>query len=82
MGSFVRGSNAVKKNSNFFFSKLGPRLKVVALIDPAVDHAAMVLQKKRDSFVVSAYEKTRIFKTLEDFVSSHNPEESPQCVPL
>jgi hypothetical protein len=61
-------------------SKLGPRLKVVALIDPAVDRAAIVLQKKRDSFVVSAYANTRIFKTLDEFVKNATPEEAPQYV--
>lgn len=60
------------------FSKLGPRLKVVALIDPAVDRAAIVLQKKRDSFVVSAYENTRIYKTLREYVDAAAPEDAPQ----
>ncbi|EEB87334.1 hypothetical protein MPER_15354, partial [Moniliophthora perniciosa FA553] len=48
--------------------KLGRRLKVVAIIDPAIERATAVIQKKCDSFVVSAYEKTRVFKTLDDFV--------------
>ena len=61
-------------------SKLGPRLKVVALIDPAVDRAASVLGKKRETFVRSAYENTRIFKTLEDFVKDMTPRERPRAV--
>ena len=54
---------------------------MVALIDPAVDRAAIVLQKKRDSFVVSAYADTRIYKTFDDFVKNTTPEDVPQCVP-
>jgi predicted dehydrogenase len=62
------------------FSKLGPRLKVVALIDPAIDRAAAVLGKKRETFVRSAYEHTRVFKTLEDFVKNMTPKERPRAV--
>lgn len=61
-------------------SKLGPRLKVVALIDPAIDRAASVLAKKRETFVRSAYEHTRVFKTLEDFVKNMTPKERPRAV--
>jgi predicted dehydrogenase len=62
------------------FSKLGPRLKVVALIDPAVDRAAAVLAKKRETFVRSAYEHTRVFKTLEEFVKNSTSRERPRAV--
>jgi hypothetical protein len=62
------------------FSKLGPRLKVVALIDPAIDRAAAVLAKKCETFVRSAYEHTRVFKTLEDYVKNLSPRERPRAV--
>lgn len=62
------------------FSKLGRRLKVVALIDPAIDRAAAVLQKKCDSFVVSAYQDTRVYKTLDDFVKNMTPKERPRAI--
>jgi predicted dehydrogenase len=62
------------------FSKLGPRLKVVALIDPAIDRATSVLAKKRETFVRSAYENTRVFKTLEEFVKNMTPKERPRAV--
>jgi len=62
------------------FSKLGPRLKVVALIDPAVDRATAVLNKKRETFVRSAYELTRVYKTLEDFAKNMAPRERPRAV--
>lgn len=56
-------------------SKLGPRLKVVALIDPAVERAQSVLQKKCDSFVVSAYRDTRIYKSLDEFIKGWSTTE-------
>ena len=64
---------------SFFLSKLGLRLKVVALIDPATERAATVLQKKCDSFVVSAYRDTRVYKTLDDFVKNVTPKERPRA---
>ncbi|KAF9005592.1 putative oxidoreductase C terminal-domain-containing protein [Cyathus striatus] len=60
--------------------KLGRRLKVVALIDPAIERATAVLQKKCDSFVVSAYQDTRVFKTLEDFVKNMSPRDRPRAI--
>lgn len=61
-------------------SKLGPRLKVVALIDPAIERATQVLQKKCETFVRSAYENTRVFSTLEDFVKNMAPRDRPKAV--
>ncbi|SCV67027.1 BQ2448_5673 [Microbotryum intermedium] len=57
--------------------KLGPRLKVVAIIDPNAATAENVLARKRSSFVVSAYQNTRICKDLDDFVSTMSEEERP-----
>jgi hypothetical protein len=61
-------------------SKLGPRLKVVAVIDPAIERATASLQAKRDSFVVSAYKDTRVFKTIEEFVRTMSPRKRPRVV--
>lgn len=61
-------------------SKLGPRLKVVALIDPAIERATQVLQKKCETFVRSAYENTRVFSTLEDFFKNMAPRDRPKAV--
>lgn len=49
--------------------KLGPRLKVIALIDPVTENAENVLKKKRESFVLSAtrtqpYSKTYLRTSL------------------
>ncbi|GAA5911643.1 Gfo/Idh/MocA family oxidoreductase [Sporobolomyces salmoneus] len=59
--------------------KLGPRLKVVALIDPSEKTAKNVLDRKRNSFVVSAYKDTRICPSLEDFVSTMKDHERPHA---
>ena len=67
-------------HTRLLHSKLGPRLKVVALIDPNIERATVVLFKKRETFVRSAYEHTRIFKTLEDFVTSMLPRDRPRAV--
>jgi len=60
--------------------KLGPRLKIVALIDPAVERATAILQKKRDSLVKSAYQDTRVFKTFDDFVKNMTPKDRPRAI--
>jgi hypothetical protein len=52
---------------------------VVALIDPAVDRATATLFKKRETFVRSAYEGTRVFKTLDDFIQNMLPSERPRA---
>jgi len=49
------------------------------IIDPAIECATAVLQKKCDSFVISAYQDTCVFKTLEDFVKNMFPRDRP-CV--
>ncbi|KAG5646651.1 hypothetical protein DXG03_002641 [Asterophora parasitica] len=80
-GNIMFGSDEGPWNHSFRLEhKLGPRLKVVALIDPAIDRANAVLEKKRDSFVVSAYEATRVFKNLDDFVNNMSPKDKPRAV--
>ena len=39
-----------------------------------------MLQKKCETFVRSAYENTRVFKTLEDFVRNMSPKDTPRAV--
>lgn len=53
---------------------------MVALIDPALERAAAVLQKKCESFVKSAYENTRVFKTVEDFVKNMTSKDTPRAI--
>ena len=67
-------------HTHLLSSKLGPRLKVVALIDPNIERANVVLRKKCETFVRSAYENTRIFKTLGDFVQNMLPRDRPRAV--
>ncbi|EKM82733.1 hypothetical protein AGABI1DRAFT_82474 [Agaricus bisporus var. burnettii JB137-S8] len=80
-GNIMFGSDEGPWNHSFRLEhKLGRRLKVVALIDPAIDRATAVLQKKCDSFVVSAYQDTRVYKTLDDFVKNMTPKERPRAI--
>lgn len=80
-GNIMFGSEEGPWNHSFRLEhKLGRRLKVVALIDPAIERATAVLQKKCDSFVVSAYQDTRVFKTLEDFVRTMSSRERPRAI--
>ncbi|KAJ3004423.1 hypothetical protein NUW54_g4820 [Trametes sanguinea] len=80
-GNIMFGSDEGPWNHSFRFEhKLGPRLKVVALIDPAIERATAVLQKKCETFVRSAYENTRVYKTLEDFVRNMNKNQMPRAV--
>jgi predicted dehydrogenase len=80
-GNIMFGSDEGPWNHSFRFEhKLGRRLKVVALIDPAVERATSVLQKKCESFVVSAYQDTRVFKTFEDFVKNMSPRDRPKAI--
>jgi len=60
-------SDAEFSHSFRFEHKLGPRLKVTALIDPSTARAEQVLDGKRQSFVESAYRDTKVFKTIEDY---------------
>jgi len=80
-GNIMFGSDEGPWNHSFRLEhKLGPRLKVVALIDPAIDRARAVLKKKCDSFVISAYQDTRVFKSLDEFVKNMSPREKPRAV--
>lgn len=55
-------------------------MKVVALVDPATDRAAAVLEQKCESFVKSAYENTRVCKDLDEFVNTMTKQEYPKAV--
>ncbi|KAG8755593.1 hypothetical protein FRC14_003823 [Serendipita sp. 396] len=60
--------------------KIGPRLKIVALVDPVFERAADVLQKKRASFVESAYRDTVMYKTIHEFASAMKPDQKPKLI--
>ncbi|BGO99942.1 hypothetical protein JCM10021v2_003620 [Rhodotorula toruloides] len=59
--------------------RLGPRLKVVAIIDPNETVAKQRLDVKRSSFVEMAYRDTRICSSLDDFVSTMKEHERPHA---
>ncbi|GAA5873108.1 hypothetical protein JCM16303_006942 [Sporobolomyces ruberrimus] len=55
---------------------LGPRLKVLALIDPSRSTAEAVLERKRSSFVKAAYDNAQIFPSLDEFAKTVQGEET------
>ncbi|WFC94946.1 hypothetical protein MBRA1_001584 [Malassezia brasiliensis] len=80
-GNINFGSDEGPWNHSFRLEhKLGPRLKVVALIDPAKERAEEVLEAKRKSFVVSAYKDTVIYADIEDYLKAITPETRPHAI--
>lgn len=70
-GNIMFGSDEGPWNHSFRFEhKLGPRLKVAALIDPNTDRARAVLADKCKSFVVSAYKDTQVYKTIDEYYAA------------
>ena len=66
-------------------SKLGPRLRIVAVVDPATERANAVLASKRvdtSPSIISAYQNTKTFSSLDDFVKyvSENEHDRPNAV--
>ncbi|WWC65535.1 uncharacterized protein I303_108153 [Kwoniella dejecticola CBS 10117] len=49
--------------------KLGNRLKVVGLVDPAASRAQAVLDAKKLTFAASAYADTPIYRTVQEAIS-------------
>ncbi|WFD43028.1 hypothetical protein MPSI1_001679 [Malassezia psittaci] len=80
-GNINFGSDEGPWNHSFRLEhKLGPRLKVVALVDPAQDRANEVLEAKRNSFVVSAYKDTLVYRDIEDYLKAVKPESHPHAI--
>lgn len=79
-GNIMFGSDEGPWNHSFRFEhKLGPRLKVVALIDPSTARAEAVLAGKRASFVESAYRDTVVYKSVEDFKAAVTADKEPHA---
>lgn len=80
-GNIMFGSDEGPWNHSFRFEhKLGPRLKVVALIDPSATRAEAVLAGKRASFVESAYKDTRVFTSVDAFRKEMKEGEEPHAI--
>lgn len=80
-GNIMFGSDEGPWNHSFRFEhKLGPRLKVVGLIDPNVERSQAVLEGKRASFVESAYRDTKVFRTIEDFKAQMSKKTEPRAI--
>lgn len=79
-GNINFGCDEGKWNHSFRLEhKLGPRLKVMALIDPAKERAEQVLEVKRGSFVLSAYRDTKIYSNLQEYLATVTPETRPHA---
>ena len=72
-------SNASPPQLNASLSKLGPRFKLIALIDPWLENAEKRLNAKRETFVRSAYEDTKVYKNFEEFVQNKAPNMVPNA---
>ncbi|KAN0060962.1 hypothetical protein ACQY0O_006696 [Thecaphora frezii] len=80
-GNINFGSDEGPWNHSFRLEhKLGPRLKVVALIDPSAARAEAVLNVKRNSFVLSAYKDTVVYPTFADYVANRKPHQKPHAI--
>lgn len=80
-GNIMFGSDEGPWNHSFRIEhKLGPRLKVVGLVDPAAARAEAVLAGKRASFVESAYRDTVVYKSIEDFHKNMTPDKEPKAI--
>lgn len=78
-GNINFGSDEGPWNHSFRLEhKLGPRLKVVALIDPSASRAEAALTIKRNSFVLSAYKDTVVYSSFEDYVKNRPKGQQPQ----
>lgn len=58
--------------------KLGPRLKVTALVEPNAKASENVLTKKRESFVYSAYKDTQAFTSLAEYLDAIKSGRTPK----
>ena len=80
-GNINFGSDEGPWNHSFRLEhKLGPRLKVVALIDPSAARAEAALTVKRSSFVLSAYKDTVVYPTFADYVANVTPDKRPHAI--
>lgn len=50
--------------------RLGPRLKVLGVVDPNKTRVGATLQKKAGSLVGSAYKDTPVFGSVEEFITA------------
>ncbi|KAG8878009.1 hypothetical protein FRB97_002855 [Tulasnella sp. 331] len=60
--------------------KLGPRLKILALIDPFVARAESILEVKRTSFSGSAYKDTKVYKTTDEYKEATKGSADPHAI--
>jgi predicted dehydrogenase len=55
--------------ANVHFRKLGPRFRLLAVIDPVVGRATSALRKKRSSDLAIHYRDTQVYATFQSFIA-------------
>ncbi|TDL24801.1 hypothetical protein BD410DRAFT_62189 [Rickenella mellea] len=79
-GNVMFGSDEGPWNHSLRFEqKLGTRLKVVAVIDPAIERAEIVLKAKCGSSVAPAYQNSRIFESLDEYIKNKSEVDQPRA---
>ena len=77
---------SIEPISSYPNRKLGPRMRLIALIDPMVERCAAVLAKKRAvAWLEPAYRDTVIYKTVAEYAVAvaNAPEKQPRyALPL
>lgn len=80
-GNVMFGSNEGPWNQALRFEqKLGPRLNMVAIVDPDIPRVQRTLQGKRDDPQLrSAYAKTEAFKDIDSLIAAYKGKEDAIC---
>lgn len=60
--------------------KFGTRLNVVGIVDPNGAKAELELKKKRESFVATAYAKTKLFNNVEEAKEGFTSDDVPHAI--
>ncbi|EFP74662.2 hypothetical protein PGT21_027269 [Puccinia graminis f. sp. tritici] len=60
--------------------KLQTRLRVVGIVDPAIDRAKQVINVKCATFVEAAYKDARLCKDLDEFAKTISDSETPHAI--
>ncbi|TIB75588.1 hypothetical protein E3Q23_02341 [Wallemia mellicola] len=60
--------------------KFGTRLNVVGIVDPNGAKAELELKKKRESFVATAYAKTKLFNNVEEAKDGLTNDDVPHAI--
>ena len=77
-GNIMFGSDEGPWNHSFRLEhKLGPRLKVTALVDPNSERSKQTLHFKNNSFVTPAYKDTEVYPDLQSYLANLSDDKRP-----